>query len=344
MECSEFEAMLQERLDRRLPLPLGDAARAHLRQCSPCEQDYRFFQQLGQLTQQPTTESLVVESPTGRSFLGPTPSATPGSRQPSSADNDLEQVIGRCVAALGADFHPANPRDTRDTNGTNGTNGSATYGTTHQAPATATLGSDVPIPLAPTVSLPKLQPHMQPRTSASGHGRAATQPEAPLFANPASSPANPPSQISGNQNSNARSTRDRWAPLAAIVTAAVVLLTVGGLVWRWNLTDHEMAQPTTVEATPPPAFHSASAGAEPGLVDARPVPLVTEDLREFTKNWDDSVVAFDRGWQQMAVGRVRAHQIPGMQPAVYPITGAVEAFRKTWIRRNPDGLAAGLQW
>lgn len=72
--------------------------------------------------------------------------------------------------------------------------------------------------------------------------------------------------------------------------------------------------------------------------------LAVSELQELTKNWDESVVAFDRGWQSAAVGRVRAHQLPGIQPAVYPITGAVEAFRKNMIVRNPNGLAAGVKW
>lgn len=72
--------------------------------------------------------------------------------------------------------------------------------------------------------------------------------------------------------------------------------------------------------------------------------LAVSELHELTKNWDESVVAFDRGWQNMATGRVRAHQLPGIQPAVYPITGAVEAFRKNMIVRNPNGLAAGVRW
>lgn len=77
--------------------------------------------------------------------------------------------------------------------------------------------------------------------------------------------------------------------------------------------------------------------------------LAAANLQQLAGNWDESavnesVVAFDRGWQQIAVGRVRAHQLPGMQPAVYPITGAVEAFRKNMIVRNPNGLAAGLRW
>lgn len=72
--------------------------------------------------------------------------------------------------------------------------------------------------------------------------------------------------------------------------------------------------------------------------------LAVSELQELTKNWDESVVAFDRGWQNAAVGRVRAHQLPGIQPAVYPITGAVEAFRKNMIVRNPNGLAAGVKW
>ena len=80
------------------------------------------------------------------------------------------------------------------------------------------------------------------------------------------------------------------------------------------------------------------------VAQASPTPVDVADLQDMAKNWDESVVAFDRSWQNMAVGRVRAHQLPGIQPAVYPITGAVEAFRKNMIVRNQNGLAAGVRW
>jgi hypothetical protein len=78
--------------------------------------------------------------------------------------------------------------------------------------------------------------------------------------------------------------------------------------------------------------------------DPLPTYPTPDDFQKLTAGWDESVVALDRQWQQMAAGRVRAHQIPGLQPAVYPITGAVEAFRKTMIVRNQNGVAAGVRW
>ncbi len=77
------------------------------------------------------------------------------------------------------------------------------------------------------------------------------------------------------------------------------------------------------------------------LLSTYPTP---DDFQRITAGLDESVVALDRQWQQMAAGRVRAHQIPGLQPAVYPITGAVEAFRKSMIVRNQNGVAAGVRW
>lgn len=291
MECSEFEAILQDRLDRRLPLPLGDDARTHLRQCFACEQDYQFFQQLARLTQNPTPKARIETTP---------PETT--------ADPNLDQVIGRCVAALGPELETEHFTD-----GPVDQDGWERWPDESVALPGHPPTTDDGIPLAPWVSLPD-QNGLDNRSSNLGNSNLG--------------------------NSNPRRSADRLAALAAVVSAALLLVAVGWLAWSLTPTPPQL----TGQATESSDATTEAAGAVTGPEGLAATPLASENLRDIAKNWDDSVVAFDRSWQQMAAGRVRAHQIPGMQPAVYPITGAVEAFRKNWIRRNPDGLAAGLQW
>jgi len=146
----------------------------------------------------------------------------------------------------------------------------------------------------------------------------------------------------------------RWSlPLLALGTVAASLL-AGVVAWQWP--QSALDQPAAflggsgteriVEGFPhasPSADGRNGVRPEEALAGRGP-DFGSPELREFAKRWDDSVVAWDRGWQSMAAGRVRAHQIPGIEPAVYPITGAVEAFRKNMIIRNQNGLAAGLRW
>lgn len=314
MECSEFEVILQDRLDRRLPLPLGDEAGAHLRQCFACEQDYQFFQQLSRLTQNPAPDTRLGSV----------------SRSETPGDRNLEQVIGRCLAALGSEF------DTEDS--IQGLLDEA--GREHWPADPLELEAHAPnsndgIPLAQWVSLPDENGPSVRRFS----GSEAT---ASRSARPAGLAEHGLETWTGSRvsRSNPKRSADRLAALAAVVSATLLLVAVGWMAWRLTPANPQLSR----LSTEPSSAATEAAGSATGTQEAVATPLASANLREIAKNWDDSVVAFDRGWQQMAVGRVRAHQIPGMQPAVYPITGAVEAFRKNWIRRNPDGLAAGLQW
>lgn len=312
MECSEFEAILQDRLDRRLPLPLSAEARAHLRLCLACEQDYRFFQQLAQLTHEP---------------IGQFPTAAEQSAPPS--EQSLDHVIGRCVAALGDEAFHSELSGKSPVGDHRNTGGTPTDESSRQTATTA--ANDDRIPTAPLVRLP------------AGNRIAETQGLDPKTA----------SQLQyGRGVATSRSARapriaEKFLPLVAAAVAALLLVSVGWTVWqltpRLGLGPQASAGSAAESISPSDESAVALAGS-PRLAGPEPAPVTSGDLREMARNWDDSVVAFDRGWQQMAAGRVRAHQIPGMQPAVYPITGAVEAFRKNWIRRNPDGLAAGLQW
>lgn len=306
MECSEFEAILQDRLDRRLPLPLSAEARAHLRVCLNCELDYRFFQQLAHLTQEPMD-------------LFPTAAASTDLPSPQS----LEHVIGRCVAALGDEALAQ----------TNGQNAGGSAGVTQGLGGDQSFGlpvavaDDDRIPTAQWVRLPAANGFDQTR----GLGLKSLEPGS-------YGRRRLPTQGTGMPRP-----LQKYMPLVAAIVAALLLVSVGWVAWRLTPMPAELARPEA-ESTLVPGESIVSRGGTQRLAQTQTAPLASDDLRELARNWDDSVVAFDRGWQQMAAGRVRAHQIPGMQPAVYPITGAVEAFRKTWIRRNPDGLAAGLQW
>jgi len=313
MECSEFEAILQDRLDQRLPLPLGDDARAHLRQCFACEQDYQFFQQLAQLTQHPTSETRG------------------GTARPAiTVDPNLDHVIGRCVAALDPDL------DSEDSAaGRVEENGWKRWPAERLGPEGHAPTSDDGIPLARWVSLPG-------ESGPSARTSSDSEPMASHSTRPAGLAEHGLGMWAGSRVSrtNPKRSADRLAAVAAVVSAALLLVAVGWMAWQLTPTTPQLSRPSTE----PNSSLTELAGSPMGSQRLAGTPLANDELREIAKNWDDSVVAFDRGWQQMAVGRVRAHQIPGMQPAVYPITGAVEAFRRNWIRRNPDGLAAGLQW
>ncbi|MBL8855244.1 MAG: hypothetical protein JNK57_14860 [Planctomycetaceae bacterium] len=127
--------------------------------------------------------------------------------------------------------------------------------------------------------------------------------------------------------------------ISGLALGTCLVLSIGTS-WFWSGNDSNVQ---TSDAN----ILAKSADSQVGGVksaDGHETQIAVSELQELTKNWDESVVAFDRGWQNMAVGRVRAHQLPGIQPAVYPITGAVEAFRKNVIVRNPNGLAAGVRW
>ncbi len=133
--------------------------------------------------------------------------------------------------------------------------------------------------------------------------------------------------------------RDNPILISGLALGACVVLSIGTS-WFWNANNANVG-------TGGSNILAESSDRQVGGVknsDGGETQLAVSELQELTKNWDESVVAFDRGWQNMAVGRVRAHQLPGIQPAVYPITGAVEAFRKNVIVRNPNGLAAGVRW
>jgi hypothetical protein len=154
-----------------------------------------------------------------------------------------------------------------------------------------------------------------------------------------------------------RPVRQLWglSVVSAAVVAAALLITL----IRWQLPANDPADLSTmagsssgldetrgqaIDTSSPTADGNPVAGNLLASDPAGTTELDREELRRLAQSWDQSVVAWDRGWQQMAVGRVRAHQIPGIQPAVYPITGAVEAFRKNMIVRKQNGLAAGLRW
>lgn len=172
--------------------------------------------------------------------------------------------------------------------------------------------------------------------------------EEPVLAPLAFGVANPSQAVASN--TGRANFRDRIRSRSAVFAALTLgfCAVVGVFVTRFFM------DPGNQDSGPHAGI--ATAGVpEPGTRDKNENPTVDEtamaaaNLKQLAENWDESVldesvVAFDRGWQQIAVGRVRAHQLPGMQPAVYPITGAVEAFRKNMIVRNPNGLAAGLRW
>lgn len=99
-----------------------------------------------------------------------------------------------------------------------------------------------------------------------------------------------------------------------------------------------------IASQPPGRLRSGAALRSDGSLLESGQGLAREDFETITENLDRGVVTFDRGWQKLAFGRVRAHQLPGVQPAVYPITGVVEAFRRTMIVRNDRGVAAGVRW
>jgi hypothetical protein len=130
--------------------------------------------------------------------------------------------------------------------------------------------------------------------------------------------------------------------VAGVVLSCCVALRLAAFpFWGENLNLTGIEKPVTADSSSSPVSPSVS---DTSIGVAPRTELAVSELHELTKNWDESVVAFDRGWQNMATGRVRAHQLPGIQPAVYPITGAVEAFRKNMIVRNANGLAAGVRW
>lgn len=173
-----------------------------------------------------------------------------------------------------------------------------------------------------------------------------------------------------------RMTMSAWA------AAAAVLLTAGGSFWMagaWNhwAGDHWAGDPVQTAANLAAkdrsngnlaanstdkivveADRAELGGSEFALKNRRPdAPLADGpvargsaadatalDINQLTRDWDQSVVAFDQQWQQLAASRASAHQIPGIQPAVYPITGAVEAFRSNLIARSSNGHPAGLRW
>lgn len=157
------------------------------------------------------------------------------------------------------------------------------------------------------------------------------------------------SKVVANSGKNPRD-RGRFRSRSSLFTALSLgfCAVVGFTVYRFTVTPDGQGHglQAGIIASEGPEPKSADRPENPGVADTA---IAAANLQQLAESWDESivdesVVAFDRGWQQIAVGRVRAHQLPGMQPAVYPITGAVEAFRKNMIVRNPNGLAAGLRW
>lgn len=139
-----------------------------------------------------------------------------------------------------------------------------------------------------------------------------------------------------------RTKRRAWMLVAGLVLSGCLALTLATFpFWGDSSNVTGIEGPETAQS---PSSQIDASTADTSIGISSRSELAVSELHELTKNWDESVVAFDRGWQNMAIGRVRAHQLPGIQPAVYPITGAVEAFRKNMIVRNPNGLAAGVRW
>jgi hypothetical protein len=139
-----------------------------------------------------------------------------------------------------------------------------------------------------------------------------------------------------------------WAA-AALILALPLSAMIFAVYQKNNAVD---SASLSVSSGPDGAFASQTPGRVPsgpalgadGALPGSGQGLVREDFEAITENLDRGVVTFDRGWQKLAFGRVRAHQLPGVQPAVYPITGVVEAFRRTMIVRNDRGVAAGVRW
>ncbi|MDP1561361.1 MAG: hypothetical protein Q8M16_08190 [Pirellulaceae bacterium] len=251
MDCRDFEAFINELLDRRLPLDLNDAASEHQAACDDCRSDYAFFHDLD-------------------GVVGSRIDAAANGLWKNSEDRLVADLVQRCL--------------NEDLLGFN----------SDAVPVAMVSKSEV---IAPPLA------KRAPRT--------------------------------GDRSNSAR----RVTLFSALALGACLVLSIGTFsYWGWN------AKPDG-----PADFAEKSQGQVNGsnaakVAEREKTQLAVSELQELTKNWDESVVAFDRGWQNAAVGRVRAHQLPGIQPAIYPITGAVEAFRKNMIVRNPNGLAAGVRW
>jgi|GEM_PF-1948134 len=124
----------------------------------------------------------------------------------------------------------------------------------------------------------------------------------------------------------------------AFAAAASVLLTIVGLNWRLFVGDG--ASPLNQSI----AGSSKSARSNDRQHRAAGVQNKNVDLIEIAAKVDQSAIAFDQGWHRLASSRITAHQIPGIQPAVYPLTGVVEALRESLIARHDSGQASGFRW
>jgi hypothetical protein len=267
MQCSDFDAYINDLLDSRRALSLNDDAWSHQEACEACRSSYHFFRQLEALTEGVRQDrGTVVQSIADRTHATTT------------HDGVAAQLVRRCLERQpeSSDFDPAL------------------------------------VPLAQVVSRPV--------------GFKGAMPE------------------SERAQSVFRG-RAIWG--SALAIGACTLLTLAAnREWFGGLIGNENNGRSSILVETPSV--KGLGGSELAATDDA-ARLAGAELHELAKKWDESmvdesVVAFDRGWQQIAVGRVRAHQLPGLEPAVYPITGAVEAFRKNMIVRNQNGLAAGLRW
>lgn len=129
--------------------------------------------------------------------------------------------------------------------------------------------------------------------------------------------------------------RRRW--IYAVAAASIILGAIG-LGWR-GLNDGGSSQPN-------PSIADSSQAMPPQSRSGRFRSRTNQnvDLNGIAAQVDQSAIAFDQGWHSLASSRKTAHQIPGIQPAIYPISGVVEALRENLIARHDSGQASGFRW
>jgi hypothetical protein len=340
MDCERFDTFVQDLLDRRAPLRLSWEAWRHQDECSDCAGNFQFYRQLVDLWDESAASQPNREAPVDWAHQA---SDGPANAQPESAAGQADAAKVCRPAA----FQTTGIQDTG----------------IQETDIQDTGASDLtPIALPPFAQPPLAQlarpgdfcsSSSRPRAGAAGLWRpkSAGRWAAVSMLTVASAAAvmglmsngwigwlEPPVRIAEKDPAKAASPPD-GAPFMEMAADSQNDLTT-------EIGSHVAGGPVATSRLGDATSVVGHAALRDSMLDPDSDEAVESmgEMRELTRQWDESVVAFDQGWRQMAMGRVRAHQLPGIQPAVYPITGAVEAFRRNLIVRTDNGAAAGLRW